>query len=134
MASAAMSSRVRWLSVTALLARAILEKAGHQVTRAENGLEALSLYEERQGDEAFDLIFMDLQMPIMDGLDALKQIRQQELEMNLPRLPVYILTADEQSETRKQAIQFGANGFLTKPLEPADLLDAMVEKAIDFLE
>ena len=111
--------------INALLARSILEKAGHAVTRANNGQEALSLCAERQGDEAFDLVFMDLQMPVMDGLDALKLLRKKETQENRPQLPVFILTADEQSETRKQAKALKANGFLTKPLEPAGLLDVV---------
>lgn len=106
------------------LARGILEKAGHSVARAENGAEAISLWEEHQGGGAFDLIFMDLQMPVKDGLGALKEIREIEQNNNYPQLPIYILTADEKADTRDKALRLGASGFLTKPLEPEKLLTA----------
>lgn len=110
--------------INAKLARAILEKAGHSVARAENGKEAVSLWQEHKGADAFDLIFMDLQMPVMDGLDALQEIRAIEKENNSAQLPIFILTADEKIDTRDKALQLGANGFLTKPLEPEKLLTA----------
>lgn len=108
--------------INALLARSILEKAGHTVTRASNGKEALSLLHERQAGDTFDLVFMDLQMPVMDGMDALRQIREMEQISGKHPLPVFILTADEQSETREKAKAAGASGFLTKPLSPAHIL------------
>ena len=110
--------------INARLARAILEKAGHSVARAENGAEAVSLWQEHKGDDAFDLIFMDLQMPIMDGLDALQKIRAIETQNNSKQLPIFILTADEKADTRDKALKLGATGFLTKPLEPEKLLSA----------
>lgn len=110
--------------INAKLARAILEKAGHSVARAENGKEAVSLWQEHKGADAFDLIFMDLQMPVMDGLDALQEIRAIEKENNSAQLPIFILTADEKIDTRDKALQLGATGFLTKPLEPEKLLTA----------
>lgn len=108
--------------INALLARSILEKAGHTVTRAINGAEALSLVHERNGPEAFDLILMDLQMPVMDGLEALEKLRSDEATNGSPPIPVYILTADEQTETQIASERAGANGFLTKPLNPAAIL------------
>lgn len=111
--------------INAKLARAILEKAGHSVARAENGAEAVSLWQEHKGDDAFDLIFMDLQMPIMDGLDALQEIRIIEKNNQYKTLPIFILTADEKVDTRDKAIKLGATGFLTKPLEPEKLLHAV---------
>jgi len=110
--------------INAKLARAILEKAGHSVARAENGAEAIALWEEHKGDDAFDMIFMDLQMPIKDGLDALKEIRKIEIEQNIIPLPIFILTADEKKDTKEKALEFGANGFLTKPLQQKKLLAA----------
>ncbi len=108
--------------INALLARSILEKAGHTVTRAVNGAEALSLIKERSGAEIFDLILMDLQMPVMDGLEALKNLRGDENNTKSKDIPVYILTADEQEETRIASTEAGANGFLTKPLDPNAIL------------
>ena len=108
--------------INALLARSVLEKAGHTVTRALNGAEAASLLFERSAEESFELVFLDLQMPVMDGLEALAEIRKLESVKSIGNIPVYILTADEQGETREKALETGANGFLTKPLDPAELL------------
>lgn len=108
--------------INALLARSVLEKAGHNVTRAENGAEAASLLLERSTEEAFELVFLDLQMPVMDGLEALTEIRKLEQVGTIGKTIVYILTADEQSETRDKVLHAGANGFLTKPLEPSEIL------------
>ncbi|MEM9330280.1 MAG: response regulator [Pseudomonadota bacterium] len=108
--------------INALLARSILEKAGHAVTRATNGQEVLSLLGERMNSEPFDLVLLDLQMPIMDGLEALELMRSGSKGDAVKALPVYILTADEQEESRKSAMSVGATGFLTKPLEPEKLL------------
>ncbi|MEM7214632.1 MAG: response regulator [Pseudomonadota bacterium] len=107
--------------INALLARSILEKAGHAVTRANNGRETLALLEERMESEPFDLVLLDLQMPVMDGLEALETMRT-DLRC---KIPVYILTADEQEESRKTAIGSGATGFLTKPLDPGRLLQIL---------
>lgn len=110
--------------INAKLARAILEKAGHSVTRAENGAEAVSLWNERMGDDAFEIIFMDLQMPVKDGLDAMKEIRLAEKNINRNETPIFILTADEKADTRDTALENGATGFLTKPLDPTKMLNA----------
>ncbi len=109
--------------INALLARSVLEKAGHMVMRAENGEEALALCLEKRKQGLLDLVFMDLQMPVMDGLDALKFIREAESREASAELPVYILTADEQPVTRQKAAQLGATGFLTKPLDLNELLN-----------
>ncbi|MEM7290074.1 MAG: response regulator, partial [Pseudomonadota bacterium] len=108
--------------INALLARSILEKAGHTVARASNGAEAISLWQERQHEDRFDMIFMDLQMPVMDGISAIEEIRVSEKKDALRPIPIYILTADEQTETRMKGEKAGANGFLTKPLIPEKIL------------
>lgn len=112
--------------INALLARSILEKSGHQVSRAVNGSEAVSLLFERLNDQPFDVVLLDLQMPEMDGLEALQAIREHENSNGLHGLPVHILTADEQAETRQMVLEKGATGFLTKPLKPKELL-ALIE-------
>lgn len=110
--------------INAKLARAILEKAGHSVARAQNGAEAIALWEEQKGNDVFDVIFMDLQMPVKDGLDALKEIREIEKRDAYSEIPIFILTADEKKDTRDEAIKLGANGFLTKPLDPKKILSS----------
>ena len=109
--------------VNALLATSLLQKQGHTVTRAHNGKEAVLLFETTRD---FDVVFMDLQMPVMDGLDALQNIRKLEKKNGLGKLPVFVLTADEQPATRKKAKSAGADGFLTKPLNPTQLIETVV--------
>ena len=109
--------------INALLVRSLLEKAGHVVSRATNGEDAISMWQERRESEPFDLILMDMQMPTMDGLDALKIIRASDDDDD--NIPIFVLTADEKTETKAACIDAGANGFLTKPLDPTKLFDAI---------
>ena len=109
--------------INALLVRSLLEKAGHVITRASDGQEAISLWRERIQSEPFDLILMDMQMPVLDGLDALKMIRASDAKDR--NIPIFVLTADEKTETKDACLDAGANGFLTKPLDPEKLFDAI---------
>ena len=113
------------------LAVIILEKQGQRVSVANNGLEALS-YLSRQH---FDLIFMDMQMPVMDGLTSTRYIRQVEqgVAVDLPELDavsdqlhdrlagghVYIVavTANAMYEDRKQCLEAGMDEYLSKPVD-----------------
>lgn len=118
------------------LAVIILEKQGQQVTVANNGLEALSCLSRQH----FDLIFMDMQMPVMDGLTATRYIRQVEqgVAIDLPELDavsdqlhnrlvgehVYIVavTANAMYEDRKQCLEAGMDEYLSKPYKKYSLL------------
>jgi two-component system sensor histidine kinase/response regulator len=100
------------------LARAILERAGHRITLAANGQEAL----EAARREPFDLVLMDLQMPEMDGMAATRALRG---EPELRDLPIVALSAHgiEQEEIRARSA--GMDGFLAKPFRPEDLLSTV---------
>ncbi|MFZ1681976.1 MAG: response regulator, partial [Rhizobiaceae bacterium] len=109
--------------VNALLARVALEKAGHAVDVVNDGRAAT----DRICAEApYDAVLMDMHMPVMDGLDAIALIRAHEEEAGAPGVPILVLTADGLEETRSAALARGANGVLTKPLDP-DALVAAVE-------
>ena len=112
--------------VNATLARAALTRAGHSVTIASDGGKAvdLALHGRR-----WDVILMDLHMPVLDGLDVLARIRAHEEAQGSPPVPVIVLTADGQEETRAGALAHGANGFLTKPLDPAMLVATVSDRA-----
>src|SRR5690606_24784657 len=81
----------------------LLRKAGHEVTSAHNGLEALELFKY----QSFDLILMDVQMPVMDGLEASRCIRLYEQERQLKPTPIIALTASVLEEDRLAALQAG---------------------------
>ena len=68
-------------------------------------------------------------MPVMDGMDAIAGLRKHEEKHGFPPVPVLVLSADGQDETRQSVLVRGANGFLSKPLDPADLVAAVEEHA-----
>jgi PAS domain S-box-containing protein len=110
--------------VNALLARATLTKAGHRVRVVGNGEAAVEAV-VNAGAERFDVVLMDLHMPVMDGLDALAQIRKHEDQHALPPVPILVLTADGQETTRHGVLAHGASGFLSKPVDPQAMIDAV---------
>ncbi|WP_011582989.1 PAS domain-containing hybrid sensor histidine kinase/response regulator [Chelativorans sp. BNC1] len=109
--------------INAMLARATLSKAGHSVAVVSNGRAAVDVLTHPARD--FDIVLMDLHMPIMDGLDAIIQIRRYEEDTGLAPIPILVLSADGQEKTRQNALAQGATGFITKPLEPGRLLSAL---------
>jgi len=102
--------------VNQLLASRLLEKRGHSVLVAANGLEALEALEK----ENFDLVFMDVQMPVMDGFEATAAIRKKEGPSGV-RLPVVALTAHAMKGDREKCLAGGMDGYLTKPIRPQEL-------------
>jgi|SRR4051794_17691352 len=103
------------------LAARLLEKAGHVVTIAANGKEAVDQVAARP----FDLVLMDVQMPEMDGFEATQAIRQKEAGER--RLPIVALTAHAMVGDREKCLQAGMDGYVTKPVQPPVLFAAMAE-------
>jgi CheY-like chemotaxis protein len=119
--------------VNVKLALGILEKSGCEVSLAENGQRALELLQE----ESFDLIFMDIQMPIMGGLEATQRIRAGEQGTGA-RVPIVSMTAHAMSSDRDRCMQVGMDGYLTKPIRIAEVhavLEAWLpERALDAVQ
>ncbi|KAB0666219.1 response regulator [Oryzomonas japonica] len=108
------------VEVNRMVALAILEKQGHRVTLATNGQEAVAAYAAGR----FDAILMDVQMPVMDGLQATRQIR--ELEKAAGRkCPILALTAYAGQEDREKCLAAGMDGYLSKPFKAAELAFAL---------
>lgn len=101
----------------------LLEKAGHQVQTARNGLEALSLLQAQAN--RFDLVLMDIEMPEMDGRIATATLRTLEAERQWQATPIIALTAHSDAAEQRQIMACGFNALLTKPINPPDLFAAL---------
>ena len=102
----------------------VLEKAGHTITVAENGLIALEKFDR----EPFDLILMDMQMPEMGGAEAIAAIRVREGATGA-HMPIVSLTAHALKGDRERCIATGADGYVSKPVSPAALF-AEIERVL----
>ena len=102
----------------------ILADLGFETIEAEHGREALDVLES---GVPVDLACVDWNMPVMDGLDAIAAIRRHEEEAGVAPLPIMVLSADSQEKTRHTLLAHGANGFVTKPLDPEALVLAVQE-------
>ena len=102
------------------LVAAILSKAGHEFEIVGDGAACVEVYRRR----SFDLVLMDMQMPVMDGVEAAHHIRDLETQLGR-RTPILALTANATTEDRLRCEQAGMDGFLTKPIRPARLLEAI---------
>jgi CheY-like chemotaxis protein len=100
----------------------MLGAADAHVVSVENGAEAVDAW--RAG--RFDVILMDLRMPVMDGLEAIRAIRAEELEKALPRSPIVVLSANTGPADRDASARAGADGHLGKPVRAEDLIGAVV--------
>lgn len=89
-----------------------LKKYDHLVMIAQNGAEALEMFREHK----FDLILMDIMMPVMDGLEATVKIREIERLANLAvRTPIVALTANVMDNDREKCLSYGMDGYMAKP-------------------
>jgi CheY-like chemotaxis protein/HPt (histidine-containing phosphotransfer) domain-containing protein len=96
---------------------------GHKAEIASNGMEAVSKF----SNSSYDLIFMDCQMPIMDGFEATKKIRTLEQRGNKPQVPIVALTAGSNRQDRDRCKFVGMNYYLNKPFSISDIKDALVK-------
>ncbi|MBF0632363.1 MAG: response regulator [Magnetococcales bacterium] len=101
------------------VAAAMFEMFGFQVTVANNGQDAISIY--RATPTPFDAIFLDCEMPVLNGFETTKQLRQWELEHTNRHTPIIALTAHVLQECRKECLEAGMDDFLQKPLNLTDL-------------
>jgi signal transduction histidine kinase/CheY-like chemotaxis protein len=109
-------------AVNQRLATRLLEKAGHHVQVAENGVQAVSEFQA----QTFDLILMDVQMPEMDGFEATAAIRAWESARNL-HTPIIAMTAHAMKGDRERCLRAGMDGYLAKPIRREELLAIISE-------
>jgi signal transduction histidine kinase/ActR/RegA family two-component response regulator len=99
----------------------ILDQAGVESLVVENGLEAVHAF--RAG--RFDAVLMDMQMPVMDGLTAIREIRRIESDLGFARVPIAVLSANAMADHVAAAIAAGADAHIAKPVKPATLIEAL---------
>jgi PAS domain S-box-containing protein len=104
-------------AVNQQLAVQLLEKHGHSVTVAENGQEALDALQNAD----FDLVLMDVQMPVMGGLEAATEIRRRERATG-EHIPVVAMTAHAMDGDREKCLEAGMDGYVSKPIDPRTFL------------
>lgn len=101
----------------------ILSECGFYVDTAENGVETIEkLSLSRPGD--YDLVLMNIQMPVMDGYEATRRIRLLD-DPELSSLPIIVMTANTFDEDRRAALECGMNGFILKPLDMKELIHVL---------
>lgn len=108
--------------VNMLLASTLLRREGYSVTTASNGEDVLSLL---AAGKRPDLVIMDVEMPVLDGLEATRCIRRREADKGLPRLPVLALTANVQRSDIDACLEAGMDGYLSKPFDRDALEEAV---------
>ena len=101
----------------------ILNEYGFLVDTAEDGAEAVEMVKNSTA-AGYDLVLMDVQMPVMNGYEATKQIRALE-DPKLAGITILAMTANAFDEDRKKALECGMDGFLSKPIVIKDLIDAL---------
>jgi CheY-like chemotaxis protein len=104
-------------AINMLLIRELLRRRGHRITEVTTGTDAV----KAAAEGAFDLLLTDIHMPGMDGIEAARAIRSAEAQSGRRRIPIVALTADVLEAGKHLCLEAGMDGFLTKPVDPAEL-------------
>jgi signal transduction histidine kinase/ActR/RegA family two-component response regulator len=113
-------------AVNQLVLKTLLHQMGVDPTVVDNGEEAVKAWEA--GD--WDVILMDVQMPVMDGISATAMIRNREIDLDRPRTPIIALTANAMSHQVEQYLVAGMDGHVAKPIQAAELFEALTRAAV----
>lgn len=112
--------------INQMLAIKLIERAGHHVTLAQNGQEGLDAVIR----QAFDVVFMDMQMPVMDGLEATRRIRDFELANNRLRTLIVAMTANAMPTDHQACKEAGMDDFMSKPFKAAEIRQRLQQVAM----
>jgi signal transduction histidine kinase/DNA-binding response OmpR family regulator len=107
-------------AINRMLVETLLRKQGHSVHSVVNGSQAITAVTQ----ERFDLILMDVQMPVLDGMEATQAIRQQEV-LTHEHIPIVALTANAMKGDREECLKAGMDDYLSKPVQARQLLAAL---------
>ena len=109
--------------INAMIVKGLLEKQGMTVDIAENGQQGVEMFgKSAQGE--YSAVLMDINMPVMNGLDAAKAIRALD-RPDANSVPMIAMTADENEQDVNNALDAGMNGFTVKPVQPQALFDLL---------
>lgn len=111
--------------INLLVAQKLLEKLGHKTNGCDNATEALAQLADPNSH--YDLVLMDCHMPHLNGFDATKQQRQYESDNNLPRQPIFAMTASVMEAEQQRCKEAGMDGFMPKPLRLADVRQQLAD-------
>lgn len=112
--------------INLMVAQSMVESLGFKARTALSGKEGLDILE----NEDFDVIFMDIEMPVMDGMTTTKRIREIEKAANSKPIPIYAMTAHVLDEFKIKCQEAGMNGFISKPIDQKELSDFLTELKI----
>ena len=112
-------------SINQKVAKGILDRLGVKCDIVGNGQEALSILKKKE----YDLIFMDVQMPVMDGLTASRAIRNKATGVLRDDVPIVAMTAHAMKDSRQQCLEAGMDDFISKPIDPTEIL-SVIERLI----
>lgn len=109
------------LAINRNIVKGFLKKTNIKIIEAENGEVAINIIKTNK----IDIVLMDIQMPVKDGLTATREIRKYELDNSLPRVIIVALTAHAYEDERKNGFEAGVDDYLIKPIKKTDLLRAI---------
>ena len=112
--------------VNQLVAGSFIDAEAYETRFVNNGAEAVDAYRE----DDFDIVLMDISMPVMDGFTASEEIRKHESETGAARTPIICVSAHAFEDQRQKSIESGMDDYLTKPVTKAKLM-TMIEKWAD---
>lgn len=110
--------------INQVVARKVLEHLGQHVTVVDNGEQAVAAFVAQPPDQPFDLVFMDIQMPVLDGFAAARRLRAHELPLG-HHTPILAMTAHAMEGYRERCLAGGMDGYVTKPVEHKQLVQEM---------
>ena len=109
-------------AVNLALATKLLKRRGHEITSVEDGLQAFETFKKA----SFDVVLMDIHMPVMDGLESTAKIREFEASQpSRPPTPIIAMTANAMNGDEQKCYEAGMDGYISKPIRPAGLIDAI---------
>ena len=116
-----------------IVLEALLGEINVTTTKAQSGQEALKILQDRiqQGEKPFDLIFMDIQMPVMSGIDTTRAIRSLESTMDGLKMPIIALTAHALADEKQKLLKVGMDDYVTKPIQMDQIIHILTHWTSD---